>query len=187
MHDVRDPDHPMNEDLAAARREVEGLRAALETRHTIGLAQGILMARHTLTVAQAFDYLRRRSQGDNVKLRTIAVDVVAEPTPRTGARSKATPSSRAGSRSPWAPDQVGQWARAVGGLARWVAIASSGPRRSISRNAAPITSTIRTCQPKVRGSSSGRKSGVRSTTCSVYSVRVIAPAPKTTAVVRGHR
>ena len=66
------------QELAAARREVEGLRAALETRHTIGLAQGILMARHTLSVAQAFDYLRRRSQSDNVKLRQIAVDLVAE-------------------------------------------------------------------------------------------------------------
>lgn len=78
MHDVEDPGDPTSEDLAAARREVEGLRAALETRHTIGLAQGILMARHTLTVAQAFDYLRRRSQSDNVKLREIAVDLVAE-------------------------------------------------------------------------------------------------------------
>ena len=78
MHDVEDPGDPTSEDLAAARREVEGLRAALESRHTIGLAQGILMARHTLTVAQAFDYLRRRSQSDNVKLREIAVDLVAE-------------------------------------------------------------------------------------------------------------
>ena len=78
MHDVEGAGDPTSEDLAAARREVEGLRAALETRHTIGLAQGILMARHTLTVAQAFDYLRRRSQSDNVKLREIAVDLVAE-------------------------------------------------------------------------------------------------------------
>ena len=78
MHDVEGAGNPTSEDLAAARREVEGLRAALETRHTIGLAQGILMARHTLTVAQAFDYLRRRSQSDNVKLREIAVDLVAE-------------------------------------------------------------------------------------------------------------
>ena len=77
MHDVGDTGSP-DEDLSAARCEVEGLRAALETRHTIGLAQGILMARHTLTVAQAFDYLRRRSQSDNVKLREIAVDLVAE-------------------------------------------------------------------------------------------------------------
>ena len=79
MHDVEDHrDQPTGEDLAAARREVEGLRAALETRHMIGLAQGILMARYTLTVAQAFDYLRRLSQSGNVKLREIAVDLVAE-------------------------------------------------------------------------------------------------------------
>jgi hypothetical protein len=64
--------------LAHARREVEGLRAALETRHTIGLAQGILMARHTLTVAQAFDRLSHRSQSANIKLRDVAVGVVAE-------------------------------------------------------------------------------------------------------------
>ena len=56
MHDVENPaHHSTSENLAAARREVEGLRAALESRHTIGLAQGILMARHTLTVSQAFD------------------------------------------------------------------------------------------------------------------------------------
>jgi AmiR/NasT family two-component response regulator len=79
VHDIQAPGHhATRQDLAAARREVAGLRAALETRHTIGLAQGILMARHTLSVAQAFDYLRRRSQSDNVKLRQIAVDLVAE-------------------------------------------------------------------------------------------------------------
>ena len=79
MTDVENRDHhATSEDLAAARREVEGLRAALETRHMIGLAQGILMTRHTLTVAQAFDYLRRLSQSGNVKLREIAVDLVAE-------------------------------------------------------------------------------------------------------------
>ena len=79
MTDVENRDHhATSEDLAAARREVEGLRAALETRHMIGLAQGILMARYTLTVAQAFDYLRRLSQSGNVKLREIAVDLVAE-------------------------------------------------------------------------------------------------------------
>jgi AmiR/NasT family two-component response regulator len=76
--DIQAAGNATRQELAAARREVEGLRAALETRHTIGLAQGILMARHTLSVAQAFDYLRRRSQSDNVKLRQIAVDLVAE-------------------------------------------------------------------------------------------------------------
>jgi AmiR/NasT family two-component response regulator len=79
VHDGQDQGHhAVSEDLAAARREVEGLREALESRHTIGLAQGILMARHTLTVSQAFDHLRRRSQSDNVKLREIAADLVAE-------------------------------------------------------------------------------------------------------------
>ncbi len=64
-------------DLNDARREVAELHTALETRHSIGLAQGLLMARYGLSTEQSFAYLQRRSQDGNVKLRRIADEVVS--------------------------------------------------------------------------------------------------------------
>ena len=58
--------------------EISTLHTALETRHTIGLAQGILMQRYGLTVDQSFQVLRRTSQSHNVKLRELAEEVVAD-------------------------------------------------------------------------------------------------------------
>jgi GAF domain-containing protein len=63
-----------------AARQVTNLETALSSRHDIGLAQGILMARYGLTVDQSFAALQRVSQAENVKLRDVALDVV-----RTGA------------------------------------------------------------------------------------------------------
>lgn len=63
--------------LDAARQEADNLRVALDSRHTIGLAQGLLMARYGLTTSQSFALLRRYSQDGNVKLRRLADDVVA--------------------------------------------------------------------------------------------------------------
>ena len=57
--------------LAAARRE-ENLAAAIDARHLIGQAQGILMERFDLSADQAFSVLRRYSQAHNVKLRLVA-------------------------------------------------------------------------------------------------------------------
>lgn len=54
---------------------VTGLETALSSRHDIGVAQGILMARYGLTADQAFAALRRVSQHRNVKLRDVALDV----------------------------------------------------------------------------------------------------------------
>lgn len=65
------------DELDAARQEVDDLRVALDSRHTIGLAQGLLMARYGLTTTQSFELLRRYSQDGNVKLRSLADDVVA--------------------------------------------------------------------------------------------------------------
>ena len=62
-------------DAGAAR--AENLLEALQTRELIGQAQGILMERERITADQAFDVLRRASQRVNVKLRTIAKDIVA--------------------------------------------------------------------------------------------------------------
>ena len=63
--------------LAAAQTE-SGLREAMESRHLIGLAQGILMERFDLDQEQAFAVLRRYSQDRNIKLRSVAQHVVQE-------------------------------------------------------------------------------------------------------------
>lgn len=67
-----------------AARKVTGLQTAVESRHLIGVAQGLLMARHDLSVEQAFELLRRYSSTTNVKLRDVAAEVVRQrgvPTP----------------------------------------------------------------------------------------------------------
>lgn len=61
--------------LASAKTE-SGLRTAIDGRHVIGLAQGILMERLDLTPDQAFAVLRRYSQDRNIKLRAVAQYVV---------------------------------------------------------------------------------------------------------------
>ncbi|MBA3233542.1 MAG: GAF and ANTAR domain-containing protein [Propionibacteriales bacterium] len=61
--------------LSSARKQ-EGLRRAVDARHLIGLAQGILMERFGLDVDQAFSVLRRYSQDNNVKLRDVAEHVI---------------------------------------------------------------------------------------------------------------
>jgi hypothetical protein len=60
-----------------AARKVTQLQRALETRHRIGLAQGILMVQYRMTENGAFELLRRYSQEHNVKLRDVASEVVA--------------------------------------------------------------------------------------------------------------
>ncbi|MFC4222490.1 GAF and ANTAR domain-containing protein [Lysinibacter cavernae] len=58
--------------------EEEGLSNAVDSRHLIGLAQGILMERFDLTAERAFAVLRRYSQTRNVKLNWVAQTVVDE-------------------------------------------------------------------------------------------------------------
>ena len=60
-----------------AAREISGLETALQSRHTIGVAQGVLMERYGLTVDAAFDVLLRSSSTTNVKLRDVAAEVVS--------------------------------------------------------------------------------------------------------------
>ena len=55
---------------------VTGLQTALTSRHTIGLAQGILMERYQLDQQGSFELLRRTSSVHNVKLRDVAARVV---------------------------------------------------------------------------------------------------------------
>ncbi|QIK74604.1 GAF and ANTAR domain-containing protein [Nocardioides piscis] len=53
-----------------------GLQTALTSRHTIGLAQGILMERYRLDQQRSFDLLRRTSSVHNIKLRDLASTLV---------------------------------------------------------------------------------------------------------------
>lgn len=61
----------------ANAQECGGLRAAIDTRKVIGQAQGVLMERFDLDAQAAFEFLRRQSQGKNVKLRVVAGWIVA--------------------------------------------------------------------------------------------------------------
>ena len=64
------------------RRTETGLRAAIDTRGTIGQAIGILVERHKMPPERAFDLLVRASQRSHVKLRDLAgyvVDTGVEP------------------------------------------------------------------------------------------------------------
>jgi GAF domain-containing protein len=62
----------------AANAENEQLAGAMQTRHLIGMAQGMLMLRYRLSEPQAFQFLARNSQDRNIKLRVVAGQVVAE-------------------------------------------------------------------------------------------------------------
>ena len=57
--------------FSSARTHAQ-MEDAVATRHLIGEAMGILMGRHGLDEARAFDVLRRYSQENNVKLREVA-------------------------------------------------------------------------------------------------------------------
>ena len=53
------------------------LQLALTSSRSIGMAMGILMGRHEVTAAHAFDLLRGASQRENAKLRNPAERLVA--------------------------------------------------------------------------------------------------------------
>lgn len=59
----------------AAERE-EHLKQAIDGNRTIGQAAGILVERHRITPAAAFELLKAASQHRNIKLRDLAVRVI---------------------------------------------------------------------------------------------------------------
>ncbi|WP_114560708.1 GAF and ANTAR domain-containing protein [Desertihabitans aurantiacus] len=63
--------------LGKSMRE-EQLQEALRSRRLIGQAIGIVMERYQLDQQRAFDYLIRVSQQSNVKLRTLAAELVEQ-------------------------------------------------------------------------------------------------------------
>ena len=62
--------------LVRDRTRAANLEIALETNRDIGMAMGIVMARHLVSAEEAFHLLRRVSQLEHRKLREIANDVV---------------------------------------------------------------------------------------------------------------
>ncbi|QNK81333.1 GAF and ANTAR domain-containing protein [Nakamurella sp. PAMC28650] len=82
--------------LARSRSE-QNLWRAVDSRHVIGQAQGVLMERHSLTAEQAFSVLKRYSQQSNVKLHEVAVillrtgDLPGQSTPSTFVTDAANP------------------------------------------------------------------------------------------------
>jgi transcriptional regulator with GAF, ATPase, and Fis domain len=63
--------------LHHSKQMVRHLTTALDTRHTIGVAQGLLMRHFSHDTDQSFTLLRQASQLTNRKLRDIAHDLVA--------------------------------------------------------------------------------------------------------------
>lgn len=64
-------------ELAHHRREMD-LWRAIDARHLIGQAQGLIMAQYGVDAAQAFAVLRRLSQQSNTKLHVVADQVVQD-------------------------------------------------------------------------------------------------------------
>ena len=62
--------------LARTRSE-QNLWRAVDARHVVGQAQGILMERFSLSSEQAFSVLKRYSQQHNIKIRDIAVHLLS--------------------------------------------------------------------------------------------------------------
>lgn len=60
----------------AKANEIANLHIAIDARHRVGEAQGILMERYDLSEDQAFQVLLRFSQDNNIKLREVAEHVV---------------------------------------------------------------------------------------------------------------
>ncbi|WP_217238279.1 GAF and ANTAR domain-containing protein [Streptomyces sp. AC555_RSS877] len=64
----------------ASARTIDQLEHAMEIRHAVGEAMGILRERHQLTEDDAFNVLRSISQHHNIKLRDVAQRVRTEGT-----------------------------------------------------------------------------------------------------------
>jgi GAF domain-containing protein len=65
-------------EFADAKNTIAQLKEAIETRDSIGMAKGILMAQEGIDAERAFDMLRVASQIESVKLRDVAQRLVEE-------------------------------------------------------------------------------------------------------------
>ncbi len=71
---------------ARAANRISGLRAAMESRQVIGVAQGVIMQRYDMTIDASMEVLRRYSSHTNVKLRDLAAVVIVQGLPDDYAR-----------------------------------------------------------------------------------------------------
>jgi AmiR/NasT family two-component response regulator len=69
----------VDDELALLRERTRQLEHALESRIVIEQAKGMLAARHGLTIAQAFEVLRRGARSNRVRIHDLAGRVVDEP------------------------------------------------------------------------------------------------------------
>ena len=75
-------------------RLVSGLRNAMGSRHTIGMAQGVLAVRYDISYERAFQVLHRYSNDHNIKLRTLAEQVMEAAVPARGHVGRTRASAR---------------------------------------------------------------------------------------------
>ena len=64
--------------VAGAREVAAQMEQAMASRAVIEQAKGVLMGRHSISEMVAFELLRRQSQEQNLKLRVLAAQLVAE-------------------------------------------------------------------------------------------------------------
>ena len=65
--------------MLAGAREIAGqMEQAMASRAVIEQAKGVLMGRHQIDETVAFELLRRQSQEQNLKLRSLAAQIVSE-------------------------------------------------------------------------------------------------------------
>jgi GAF domain-containing protein len=62
-------------EASSKARLVTGLRVALESRHVIGIAQGVLAVRYGVSYERAFEVMHRYSNDANRKLREVAEEI----------------------------------------------------------------------------------------------------------------
>lgn len=80
--------------LARSRSE-QNLWRAVDARHAVGQAQGILMERFSIGSEQAFAVLKRHSQEHNIKIRDVALHLLANGDMPPGETSQAEIPERA--------------------------------------------------------------------------------------------
>lgn len=75
MDDASEERARMAESLTNAEQEIQQLQHAVQTRTTIGQAEGILMERLGIDACQALQYLKRVSSHTNRKVIDIATEI----------------------------------------------------------------------------------------------------------------
>jgi hypothetical protein len=102
-------DRSLSDTVAALRDEISGLRAAARTRAVIEQAKGVLVERHQISLAEAFDRLRAMSQEHNVRLVEVAATVVGVAVPETELLPLDLPDEMVRARLPASPAASHSW------------------------------------------------------------------------------